>query len=350
MSRVASGARAGVLALALAWGAPSAAQEPAAQEGATRGAAAFEPLNLRLIPVPFHTRAPRAENLPRLKPMAAYALHSDHPQFGGISSLAFGPGGALFAVTDVGRWIKFELTQDAAGVLTGVSGVIGDLSDGLGAYPKEDADAESLAFSPDGRSAYVGFERKHRIWRYDLTAQGEWPAQAARAYAPREFQDLNRNRGIESLGVLPDGSLLALAENSRTGDSAIPAWILKGEEVQELSWRPRLRDGFLPTDLEVGPDGWIYVLERRVSLTHGWAARVRRLPVAAAEPKVQMGGEIIADYSNRRNSLDNMEGLALRYEGEGESRPLRVYMISDDNFFPLQRTLLLQFELEESQP
>ncbi|MDD2869005.1 esterase-like activity of phytase family protein [Neomegalonema sp.] len=331
------------LAAALFWAGLAAAQEASPP-------ASFEPLNLRAVPIPFDLRAPRAESAPRLKPMAAYALHSDHPRFGGLSSLAFGPEGALYAVTDVGGWIRFALEQDSAGRLTGVSGVVGDLSDGLGAFPKEDADAESLAFSPDGRSAYVGFERRHRIWRYDLTPEGAWPARAARAYAPPELRALTRNRGIESLGVLPDGALLALAENSRPGDAAIPAWILRGDEVAELSWRPRLREGFLPTDLDVGPDGWIYLLERRVSLTHGWAARVRRLPVAAVEPKVQMGAMVIADFSNRRQSLDNMEGLAVRFEGEGEARRLRLYLISDDNFLLFQRTLLLQFELEEAAP
>ncbi len=335
------------LAAALLWASLAAAQE-AMQEAIP--AASFAPLHLRAVPIPFDLRKPRAESPPRLKPMAAYALHSDHPRFGGLSSLAFGPRGALYAVTDVGGWVKFTLEQDSSGRLTDVSGVIGDLSDGLGAFPKEDADAESLAFSPDGRSAYVGFERRHRIWRYDLTPKGEWPARAARAYAPPELQALTRNRGIESLGVLPDGALLALAENSRPGDAAIPAWILRDEEALELSWRPRLREGFLPTDLDVGPDGWIYLLERRVSLTHGWAARVRRLPVAAVEPKVQMGAMVIADFSNRRQSLDNMEGLAVRYEGEGAARRLRLYMISDDNFLVFQRSLLLQFELEEGAP
>ncbi len=336
--------KAGLLALALllSAGAPGAMAQDAP--------GASEPLELRLIPVPFELRTPRAESPPRLRLMTAYALTSAHPAFGGVSSLAFGPGGALFGVTDAGRWLRFELEQEASGRLTGLSGEIGDLSDGLGAFPKEDADAESLAFSPDGRSAYVGFERRHRIWRYDFTKDGRWPDKAARAYAPPELQALTRNRGIESLGVLPDGSLLALAENSRPGDAAIPAWILRGDDVAELSWRPRLREGFLPTDLDVGPDGWIYVLERRLSLTHGWAARVRRLPTAAVEPKVQMGAMVVGDFSNRRQSLDNMEGLAVRYEGEGEARRLRLYMISDDNFFLFQRTLLLQFELEEAAP
>ena len=43
-------------------------------------------------------------------------------------------------------------------------------------------------------------------------------------------------------------------------------------------------------------------------------------------------------------NIDNMEGLALRQGGAGETL---VYLISDDNFNPLQRTLLMLFALRE---
>jgi hypothetical protein len=42
--------------------------------------------------------------------------------------------------------------------------------------------------------------------------------------------------------------------------------------------------------------------------------------------------------------LDNMEGLSVHRDGNGE---IVLTLISDDNFFPLQRTLLLQFTLIE---
>ena len=40
-------------------------------------------------------------------------------------------------------------------------------------------------------------------------------------------------------------------------------------------------------------------------------------------------------------TLDNMEGLAIRREGER----IFVYLVSDDNLSSLQRTLLMKFEL-----
>lgn len=335
------------LAVALSLGGTALAPGfPLAQEAPTAA-----PLDLRLEAAPFDFRPPLPFGRGPLKPLAAYVLRSDHPQFGGISSLAFGPDGALYAVNDVGRWMRFALEQDAEGRLTGLSGVIGDLSDGLGAFPKEDSDSEALAFAPDGKQAFVAFERKHRIWRYDLapaaaSGGGLWPGRAARAHAPAEFQGLMRNRGIESLGVLPDGALLAVGENSRPGEHVIPGWVLRGEEVEEFSYLPR--DGFLPTDLEIGPDGFVYMLERRVSFARGWAARIRRFPLEALRPGGIVDPAPFAEYDNRRQTLDNMEGLAIRMEGEGEARRMRFYLISDDNFLRLQRTLLIQFELLEA--
>ena len=40
--------------------------------------------------------------------------------------------------------------------------------------------------------------------------------------------------------------------------------------------------------------------------------------------------------------MDNFEGLALRRDRAGRTL---LYLVSDDNFVPLQRTLLLQFRL-----
>ena len=43
---------------------------------------------------------------------------------------------------------------------------------------------------------------------------------------------------------------------------------------------------------------------------------------------------------------DNFEGIATRRDGQGRTL---VYLISDDNFHILQRTLLLMFELTGEQ-
>jgi hypothetical protein len=42
--------------------------------------------------------------------------------------------------------------------------------------------------------------------------------------------------------------------------------------------------------------------------------------------------------------LDNMEGISVWRDGDGRTR---VTLISDDNFFPLQQTMLVEYVLAE---
>ena len=50
----------------------------------------------------------------------------------------------------------------------------------------------------------------------------------------------------------------------------------------------------------------------------------------------------LANLSYQDANIDNMEGLAVRRGPKGETL---LYMISDNNFSPFQRTVLLMFEL-----
>ena len=69
--------------------------------------------------------------------------------------------------------------------------------------------------------------------------------------------------------------------------------------------------------------------------------RIRSVPLAAIKPGALVDGRqlIIADMGYQ---IDNMEGLSVHRAADGA---LVLTMVSDDNFSPLQRTLLLQFTL-----
>ena len=54
-------------------------------------------------------------------------------------------------------------------------------------------------------------------------------------------------------------------------------------------------------------------------------------------------GEVLATLSFQDANIDNMEGLAVRRGPNGETF---LYVISDDNYWRLQRTLLLMFEVK----
>ena len=52
---------------------------------------------------------------------------------------------------------------------------------------------------------------------------------------------------------------------------------------------------------------------------------------------------VVAEWA-RPSSVDNMEALDIRRAADGA---LWLYLLSDDNANPLQRTLLMVFRLEE---
>ena len=77
-------------------------------------------------------------------------------------------------------------------------------------------------------------------------------------------------------------------------------------------------------------------------MARGLAIRIRSVPLAMIKPGALVDGTelITADMGQQ---IDNMEALSVHRDSGGA---LVLTLISDDNFSPLQRTLLLQFTLE----
>ena len=102
-------------------------------------------------------------------------------------------------------------------------------------------------------------------------------------------------------------------------------------------------DDFDVSDCAATPDGKLLVLERRFSWARGLAMRIRSVPFAAIKPGALVDGpELI--FADMASQVDNMEGLSVHRDPSGA---VVLTLISDDNFSPLQRTLLLQFTLVE---
>jgi len=57
----------------------------------------------------------------------------------------------------------------------------------------------------------------------------------------------------------------------------------------------------------------------------------------------RVNGEVLAELSFQDANIDNMEGIAVRRGKNGETF---LYLIADNNYSPLQRTVLLMFELK----
>jgi hypothetical protein len=243
-------------------------------------------------------------------------------------------GSRIVAVSDVGHWLRLELTHDADGKLTGVGAAqIEPLLDEAGqpVSGKEWSDAEAVA-AVSGGSYIVAFERNHRLWRY-ASVDGIPGGGAAAVEAPSGITALPENSGVEALLADDNGALTLVAESGAAGVS-------RGWRQQGTDWQPlqiERSDGFEPTDLANAGEGKLALLERRYTEQDGPAARISLLPSIPSD-----GPQAAYTLAVLRLplSIDNFEGIATR-PAPGGGR--YIYLMSDNNQNPQQRTLLLQF-------
>lgn len=311
-----------------------------------------EKITLHSKPVQWHPERRIDVMVGKLEWMGGVELKSDVEEFGGFSGLSISQDGArLLSVSDEGSWFTAQILYDEKGRLAGVAeGIIAPMR-GLNGKPmvseKWIADAEALSVDgadPLKGKAYVAFERSHRIWVYDL-AQDGFAAKPTQLLTQRDFGKLNNNSGIEALALLPPSTdnpvrLLAITENTRDPRNHYRAFIAEGRNIIRLA--VRAHEPFRPTDVARLPNGDFLLLERRFSTLAGVGMQIRLLKADDVKAGAVLDGEVLMQ-ADPRYSIDNMEGIAVRDDGQGG--PL-IYVISDDNKSPLQRTLLLMFRLK----
>lgn len=266
-------------------------------------------------------------------------LASSNATFGGLSGLRVSADGTrVLAISDRAGWVRAELRYDARGVLTGFEGV--DITpmldaDGRTLVPPR-SDAESLVLT--AAAAFVGFERQHRVLRYDADANG--PVAGARGRPetmPAEVIRVPMNEGLETMTALADGRLLVISEGDFDA-GAVRAWILAGggRPAEALHYVPAA--GFNPTDAATLANGDVLVLERRFTVFDR-ASRIVRVRAADIRAGARLVGEELARLLPPMQ-VDNFEGIDAIADPQGGTR---IFLVSDDNFSAFQRTLLLQF-------
>lgn len=240
----------------------------------------------------------------------------------GLSDLKL-DGDQAWTVSDFGTLVRFRIRLDSNGRLTGagdarVRRLVGQ--DGAVLQPKARADAEGLALLPGGVA--VSFERDHRIWSYgprglDLPMPLRHPD-----------ADFGDNEGMEGLSLAPDGNWLVLGESGG-------AWRCGSAVCEDLPHAPTdVTDGYRFTAADQDPAGGWFVLQRRYEPPLDMRARVRRMSADG-----RLGPVLIALRAPA--SVDNFEGIAVQATATGA----RLYILSDDNDNPLEKTLLLAFDI-----
>lgn len=290
-----------------------------------------EPVAIEARRIPLDFDAPRTARLGALAYAGGLQLSSESSSaFGGLSGLDVMPDGRFISQNDQGDLLSGRIVLDAQGRLAGLADTrIQALTDTAGRTygSKLEADAEGLTFLPGGGFA-VSFEREHRIQAY---VEGSLPR---RLGVPAEAAAFGENRGLEALAVWTDARgrqrLVQGAEDGR-----IWSCDLAGRGCERIVGRTPER-GYSLTGLDELPDGrGLIALYRGFDLFRGMRALVVWLPQGAFDRPV-----VLARLA-APTTVDNMEGIAATRGADGS---VRLYLISDDNFLPIQRTLLLAFD------
>jgi hypothetical protein len=305
--------------------------------------ASADPVAITAIPTGLETGELPSHSVGRLIYRGGFVLRSPDKRFGGLSGLWVSEdGGRMVAVSDNADWLTANLTYDRRGWLAGIAdGEMGRLKglNGLAlSHDHTQRDAESLTRLNDG-GWLVSFERDHRLWVYD----GGLPPFSGKPKAlavPPGLKDAPFNDGVEAVAALPDGRILAISEGLIVAPGQAAAWIGDGTVWQRLSFA--LHEDYQATGAKALPNGDVMVLERRFTPVTGPGARLRLIPASSIVPDAVLTGEALAEIRPPLN-VDNMEGLAVR---RGKDETL-VYLLSDDNFQVIQKTLLMMFALPD---
>lgn len=278
-------------------------------------------------------------------------IKSDNKDFGGWSAMAVSADGTtLLALSDQAHWLSAQILYDERGRLSGLAdGSIAPLIDlkGKPITSKSMGDAEGLTVIGDDPlkgEAYVSFERFHRIWRYDLGADG-FAARPSQIVTERQFGEMPSNSGIEALTTLEPiiggdkQRLLAITEDARDPKGNRKAFLVEGRKLKRLS--TKLDAPYKPTDVARLPNGDFLMLERSFSLLAGPGMELRRIKASDVKEGALLDGKLLL-RTNNKHTIDNMEGLAVRQGPKGQ---IFVYLISDDNYSILQHTYLMMFKL-----
>jgi hypothetical protein len=275
--------------------------------------------------VPLNAARPAETRIGRFTYAGGLALTSDDTaRLHGLSDLLVGPDGRLVAISDEGDLLEARIVLDRAGRLTGIADARIRALPGLDGQPlpgKLEADSEGLAVLANG-DRLVSFEQRHRIRLYP--ADGGLPHEAP---APQAAFPAN-------------GGMEALAADPAAGPDA---YLAGGEDSAQL-FSCRLSGGCTPGPTVARPGSEFGLVAMR-RLPQGRTAYLLRAwdPLRGSRIVLKIDGpqgEVDRLELSRPFTVDNFEGVAAVPIRGG----LRFYLLSDDNFQRIQRTLLMAYD------
>jgi hypothetical protein len=274
-----------------------------------------------------------------LELLGAWRLQSPNSRFGGYSGLVVLGDGRLLAGGDRGDMLVFSPpdTPERAFVL--------DRFGYFDGSPWGLEDLEALTRDPASGRLWAAYEVDNQILRLDADFRNRVLVR------PRVMHRWLADYGPEAMARLADGKFVVLAEASRKWFVGTTPGVIFSQDPEDgglpLTFRFERPDGYRPTDIAQLPDGRVLILLRtfRLGLPPRFPGKI-----AIADPAlIRAGGvwqaKVLTDLDTPLPS-DNFEGLAVVPQRDGGAV---VWVISDDNRSPLQRTLLLKFRWAPTQ-
>ncbi|MDV3459003.1 esterase-like activity of phytase family protein [Sphingomonas sp. HF-S4] len=295
-----------------------------------------DPTEIFATRVPLDRTDPARTRLGALTYLGGVKLTSRDPAFGGFSSMRV-VGDEFTLLSDGGNVVRFRMGADFRPFNIRFS----DLSGPGTGLIKRHRDSESLTWDPASGRTWVGFENRNAIWRYDADL-----AQPQRIAHPAAMADWPIAGGPEAMVRLRDGAFLVFGETARPKGRPNARIVLrfagdpteKGRPPERLAYVPPAN--YDPTDAAELPDGRLLVLNRRLSLSGLFTAKLELVDLRVLAGSVVRGRELAS--FERPVQHDNFEALAVTREGADTI----VWIAADDNGEFWEDSLLLKFRLE----
>jgi hypothetical protein len=294
---------------------------------------------ISLEPLPLRADRPGVTRIGSLTFLGAWRLSSENSSFGGFSAMHVAPGNRFLLLSDAGALAGFTLDEERDRALRPFIAPLPAGPVPPNAYAQQNWDAESLQYDPATKHYWIGFEQQHSIWRYAPSF-----AKAEAHHRPKAWRKWPDNGGVEALLRLPDGRFLAFSEGEATGKGRYAAAIFAGDPAEAttpiLAFGYRPPSGYAITDAAMLPDGRALLLHRRFRPHQGVKTILSVADPAAVKPGATWSATPILRLS-APYLVDNMEALAVTQE-DGETI---LWLASDDNFNPVQQSILMKFAL-----
>ena len=204
-------------------------------------------------------------------------------------------------------------------------------------YKRGDAEGLAIVRGTDGRAELiVSFERFPRIVRYrpDGYAIGEYRLPPVLAET-KNYQD--ENRMLEAVCYDSTYGVLTMSEEPLKGESA---GFNRLYNLSGRSWRYPLNGDNNVVSLACLDNGEVLVVERQFGrFALHFRTTLKRIRLTPTANDTPLAAETLVTLDTGKGfQIDNFEGIA-------RHRAKRFFLVSDDNDFFLERTLLLYFEL-----